>query len=166
MNVSRKRLATLLASAMLAALLLPAGEVRAEATKTPVEGEIVGAETLVLFERLWFDEEEVLHIRGQQLAEQLTGDLAGTLYTDADFNLDLATGDGDLYGFFTLVNLEGNAIFDGRFTGIVRGWYFDGTWTAHGIGAYEGQKLFVDNYGSMVELPQVYEGIILDPHGE
>jgi hypothetical protein len=166
MNVTRMRMAVLLASAMLAALLLPPGMARAEATKTPVAGEIVGADTLVPFERVWFDEEGILHIRGQHLGEYLTGDLAGILYTDADFNLDLVTGDGELYGFFTLVDLEGNAIFEGRFTGIVTGWYFDGTWTAHGVGACEGQKLFVDNYGSMVDLPQVYVGIILDPHGE
>ena len=57
MNVTRNRLATLLASAMLAAVLLSARMARAEATETLVESEIVGAGTLVLCERAWFDED-------------------------------------------------------------------------------------------------------------
>ncbi|MHC4340061.1 MAG: hypothetical protein ACYSX0_07615, partial [Planctomycetota bacterium] len=73
-----------------------AGLAWAGATKTWVESEIVGAQVIYMGDG-FVDDEGILHVKGQQLAEQMKGDLEGTLYVEANFNVDFLTWTGDMH---------------------------------------------------------------------
>lgn len=147
------------------AVLAVAGVAFAEATKTPVESSIFGYEVIYMGEG-WIDDDGILHVRGQRVKEFVEGDLDGDLYVESDFDVDPVTWTGDMRGELRFVcswgDLEGT--FEGRFSGTWDHGYFDGHWELKGTGGdFVGKQLKVDNYGT---LPQVVEGIILDPHGD
>ncbi|MHC4931570.1 MAG: hypothetical protein ACYTGV_05195 [Planctomycetota bacterium] len=145
-------------------LLAVAGLAWADATKTWVESEIVGAQVIYMGNG-FVDDAGILHVKGQQLAELMEGDLEGTLYVEANFNVDLLTWTGDMHGKLrfdgTWDDLEGE--FEGKFSGTWTNGYFDGHWVMKGTeGDFVGLHLKVDNYGPGSG-PQTVEGIVLDP---
>jgi hypothetical protein len=149
------------------AMLAVAGAVVAKATKTPVMSWIVDSKLVYLGEG-FFDDEGILHVRGSLMEEYLEGDLEGVLYVDADFDVEFPAWTGDMRGELRFVgswgDLEGT--FEGRFSGTWEEGYFDGHWELKGTeGDFVGKQLKVDNYGPG-SLPQVVEGIVLDPHGD
>lgn len=151
--------------AVVAVLLAVTGLAFAQASETPVESLITGAEVLD-WGGGFIDADGILHIRRALQREDVIGDLEGDLYAWVDFDLEPVTWTGDMRGELRFVgswgDLEGT--FEGRFTGTFVNGYFDGHWELKGTeGDFVGKQLKVDNYGT---LPQVVEGVILDPHGD
>ena len=147
------------------AVLAIAGVAFAQASKTEVQSLITGAVVLDYGDG-FFDDEGILHVRGALQLEEVVGDLEGDLYVWIDFDVDPVTWTGDARGEILFAcswgDLEGT--FEGRFSGTWDQGYFDGHWELKGTeGDFVGKQLKVDNYGT---LPQVVEGIVLDPHGD
>ena len=153
------------------AVLAAASIVWAQATKTPVESQIVGAK-LIDMGTGHIDDEGILHVKGALQEEYMEGDLEGILYVEANFNVDFASvlagaWTGDMHGKIEFVGLWGDreGVFEGSFDGIWDEGWFDGHWVATGSGGFDGLKLKVDNYGPG-DGTQTVEGIILAPHGD
>ncbi|MEN8152027.1 MAG: hypothetical protein ABFS86_19585 [Planctomycetota bacterium] len=157
--------------AVVATLVLVAGVVWAASTNTAVSGKIVSATGTT--EKMWIDDDLVLHVRGYVGQETLTGDLAGTIYATGYMNMDLTTGNGDQGGKLrfegTWKGLTGT--FEGSWSGPITGTFFDGKWVCKGSGDFAGMILRVDNYGWLTPpgapfIEQYYEGYVHNPHGE
>jgi hypothetical protein len=154
------------------AVLAAAGIVWAQATKTPVESQIVGA-VLIDMGTGHIDDEGIVHVRGARQLEYMEGDLEGILYVDVNFNVSLASiqagaWTGEMWGRIEFVGTWGDreGVFEGKFNGTWDEGWFDGHWVAKGSGGFEGLMLKVDNYGPGSGDPQTVEGIVLAPHGD
>jgi hypothetical protein len=88
--------------ALLAGLLLVSGVAWAQASKTPVSGE-------VLFNRVtdpgevWVDEEGVEQDRNVKRTMRLSGDIDGRSFIVLDASVDPTTGEQQIRGFFSFV---------------------------------------------------------------
>ncbi len=154
---------------LIASLLLATTGVQAKATKTPFTHlAIVTAEGVP--ERMWMDEEGILHIRGLTVTFDQTGDMTGTSVVVANLNIDPSTGNGHMWGSRTFVGTwhspwgDLSGTFEGRFTGTLTAGALFGKRVSHGSGGFEGmkEKATVYSIGPGVSWN---EGIILNPHG-
>lgn len=149
----RIALAILMAFALLLASLAPAFG----ATKTPVRFTdcIVGQDAP---ERTWISGGKILHVRGQTLHTEVSGDLTGTFTLDFNLNQNLETGKGTHFGSF--VQVSPLDTWEGHFRGKV---------DANGIsGSLVGQGETTKIKATFVQVsPACFEneGVILDPHG-
>jgi hypothetical protein len=158
--------------ASMAGFLLVSGAAWAQATETPVSGEV---RNTVLTDpgKVWVDEEGVLHIRNESRRERYSGDIRGQQFKVESYNIDLdpvtgdETGDLDYHGSFTFVGFVGpdRVTARGRITGLCRAeepnnceeieiWHLD-----------DGRKINLTEVYSWYGGPSVYEGILLGPPG-
>jgi hypothetical protein len=120
------------------------------------------------FDRLWVDEDGVQHARGWIIPATVVDEGGGNQVSFIDWNIDLATGNGDFHGTvvrnWTVKGTTGT--FEGRFDGTIEGFLFQGTVSSQGSGGFDGMKykgVFTGVWGEGV----VGEtGVILDPKGE
>jgi hypothetical protein len=167
----------ILVFALIAILLLATGFASARATRTPFSG----TEFFCFAsppERQWYTHDgEVWHVRGQILETLIESDevrVAGINTVGYNFDLNLATGSGRIFGTF---NIQPDAV-DGTWEGIHFGRFSDyvasGFAVGHGTGALAGQLLTVKN--QQIDIPDdppcaaggagSTTGYILNPHGE
>lgn len=154
-----------------AAMLMVTGTASAQAEEVPVFG---GQTTECVDNPICdpgtsrTDEEGITHVRGQILFLELTGDLEGFVIQIIDFNIDFATGNGDLHGSAlfvgTLKGVEG--VLAGHFDSDVSGFFFSAESSAHGTfgGAAAHSNLTTSGFfGTGVA---DYAGTVLFPHGQ
>ena len=152
------------------AVLLVTGTASGAATEVSVSGGQTTVCTAVCDPGTsWVDEEGITHVRGQILRLELTGDLTGVIIQRIDFNLDFATGNGDLHGSAefvgTLVGVPGVLALAGRFDGDISGFLFSAE--SIGLGTLGGAKAqsrltTTGFFGSGVA---TYTGRVLFPQG-
>jgi hypothetical protein len=146
----------LLAAAVCLGLATQAVSARA-ATKTTV----TFTDTVVSVgtpDRTWV-KDDVLHIRGQPQTTAVTGDLTGMFSLDANLNLDLPTGIGDLFGKFTLTTAT--VTWAGSFTADITAAGVSGKFVGQGT---DGTKI-LGTFTSIGPTSFLNEAVILDPHG-
>ncbi len=81
---------------LIAAMLMVTGTASAQAEEVEVSG---GQTSEDIFAGIsWIDEDGILHVRGRIICVELTGNLRGEAIQILDFNLNLATLEGDLHG--------------------------------------------------------------------
>ena len=123
----------------------------------------------------WLDEDGVLHTRGLILHADVFGGavgeegiLLGTQTAVLAFNIDLATGNGDLHGTFvrswTVKGVSGT--FSGSFQSTIMGFFFVGTVTAKGSDGFAGMVHTAVVAGVFGGGGLSSTGTILDPSGE
>ncbi len=157
---------TVIASCVLVALiLLTPTLVQAQAMKTP----FTATQTQTgsgMPERFWVDDDGVAHGRRHPFTFELTGDISGTASSTISWNIDLATGDGDLHGSVVLdVTWDGRSgTFVGRFSGTFTSWFSSWESVAHGTGVFEGMKMFRTGTPAGPGVWTV-DGMILSPRG-
>ena len=158
---------------LLASVLIITGIAWAKATKTTVTGTtyVTPSEQPPL--REWIDEDGIWHVRGEVSNYIYEGDLEGTGVGIVNLNLDFSTGDGDESGYSTSVmSWDGlGGTFEGSFNTIYTGWVGVGHGVYHGTGDFAGMKLMEDFVIDFTVTPDppyvvIFNGIILDPHGE
>jgi len=79
----------------------------------------------------------ILHVRGRTDVNAVSGDLQGTLTAELDLDVNLASGDGDFHGQFTLATQR--AIWSGSARGLLQGWGASGTYVGRGA---DGSEIF------------------------
>jgi len=109
-------------------------------------------------DRTWV-KDDVLHIRGQPQTTAVTGDITGTFSLDANLNLDLTTGTGDLFGKFTLTTAA--VTWAGSFAADITVAGVSGTFVGQGT---DGTKI-VGTFTAIGPTTFLNEAVILDPHG-
>ncbi len=150
-----------------AAVLLVTGTASGAAIEVPVSG---GQMTVGVLDpgTSWVDEEGITHVRGQILFLELTGDLEGFVIQILDFNIDFATGNGDLHGsalFVGTLNGVGAGELSGHFAGDVSGFFFSAESSAHGnFGGHKAHS-HVTTTGLLGSGFATYTGTVLFPHG-
>lgn len=119
-------------------------------------------------EREWVDDEGVAHVRQDQAPANVSGDFEGILIVFNNQNVDLSTGNGDIYGSFTFdVTWQGmSGTWEGRYSGTITGGFSSGEFVGQGSGGLAGTKIKgtfkqIDPGASVFELA----GIILTPGG-
>jgi hypothetical protein len=170
-KMKKARIKMLARMALLMAVVLATGVVRAQATKTPVEG--LSLVEYVAADKIWVDEQGVMHFRGTLLLIEAQGALTGTGTVVGNMNMDYATGNGD--GCFLITyNVSWEApwgetltgTFEGHGSTTYTGWFEEGHGVLHGSGDFAGMK-FIQNWTGWWDAPpKPWQGIILDPHGE
>lgn len=154
-----------------AVVLLVTGTASAQADEVAVAG---GQFTVAVLDpgTSWVDEEGILHVRGLILSVLLVGSFEGLATQHLDYNLDLATGNGDLHGSAefegTLNGVAGVLAghFAGDITGTIDGPLFSADSIAHGNfgGAQAHSRLTTTGIlGSGVAS---YTGTVLFPQGQ
>lgn len=127
------------------------------------------------FDKLWVDDDGVQHARGWIIPAQIFGGAAGeggillgTQLAYLDWNIDLATQNGDFHGTFerewTVKGVSG--IFVGRFQATIMGGAFQGTSSAKGSGGFQGMKFNGIFAGIWRGGGRSGTGRILDPSGD
>jgi hypothetical protein len=147
-------------------VLLVAGIVWANATKTPISGTMYhtggggGPPD-------WVDDELIGHWRDVEVTFDVEGDLMGTLTVMANSNVDLKTFNGDEFGSFELDVTYGElqGTFKGRMSGTMEHGVSTSSFVGHGSGDFDGMKLRLTITFDWRN-PATYEGTILDPHDE
>ena len=110
-------------------------------------------------ERMWVSADQVLHVRGQPQTTTVAGDLTGTFQLDLNLNLDLTTGEGVLFGEFTLATTSGT--WTGTFSGTISP---DGV-TGRFVGQGDDGSKIIGTFTSISATSFLNEAIILDPQG-
>lgn len=146
-----------LAISMAVGLLLALWTPALGATKTPVSfTDCIVSQSAP--ERVWTSGGKILHVRGQTLQTEVSGDLTGTFTLDFNLNQNLETGRGTHFGSF--VQVSPIDTWEGHFRGKI---------DANGIsGSLVGQGETTKIKGTFVQVsPACFENkaIILDPHG-
>ena len=154
---------------LLVAVMLITGIAWAKATKTPVTGttEVLPTGNL---EREWIDDNGIWHIRGASSKLVFSGDLVGEGTAVVNLNLDMLTGNGEESGH-SISQLSWGGLsgtFEGSFSVTYTAGVGDGHGVYHGTGDFAGMKLMEDFTVYLLADPifVVFDGIILDPHGE
>jgi len=152
--------------ASMAGLLLVSGVVWAQATETPVSGEVVN---FVVTDRgeSWTDDDGVLHFRNRRERERYLGDIMGQQFKIIRLNVNPETRELDGHGSFTFVGfVRGDRVeAKGRFMVLCTGdpsfceeseiWHLE-----------DGRKIsLLETYFLDFPDPDVYEGVLLDPPG-
>jgi hypothetical protein len=130
----------------------------AAATKTSVTFTDTVA-TVGAPERVWTSEDQVLHVRGQPETTTVAGDLTGTFQLVVNLNLDLTTGNGNLFGTFTLTTASGT--WAGSFRADLTPTGASGTFVGQGD---DGSKI-MGSFTSISATSFLNQAVILDPHG-
>jgi hypothetical protein len=140
----------------------------------PVSGEDMVAVTD--YGDMWTDSDGVTHIRRMIVATDLSGQdvhgvpVTGTGTYEANFNIDFATGDGDMRAWGPLVMDYGDYSGSWRvmFTATLTGWVYDGEFNAaRGYGDFAGwhfRGTWVGFYGS--DTPNLFDGYFQIPGGD
>ena len=110
-------------------------------------------------ERVWTSDDQILHVRGQPQTTVVAGDLTGTIQLVVNLNLDLTTGNGELFGTFTLTTTTGT--WAGSFRGELTATGASGTFVGQGD---DGTKI-MGSFTSTGPTSFLNEAVILDPHG-
>ena len=118
------------------------------------------------FERMWFSDDGILHMRGAPHDGIVSGELVGTLTYTGDINLNMETYDGTGQGILCLSVTYGDlsGTFQGRMVIKVNGGYITGMFICHGAGDFEGMHLKGTCEGGMGGTYSA-DAIILNPHG-
>ena len=153
--------------AFTAGVLLVSDTGWAQATETPVSGEVVN---FVVTEpgELWVDEDGVRHRRNRRSRERYTGDIRGQQFKIVRLNINRETGELDSHGSFTFAGFVGadRVKAKGRFMVLCTGGdpsFCEETEIWH---LEDGRKIsLVETYTLFTGIPSVYEGILLDPPG-
>lgn len=140
------------------------------ANEISVSGEIVGV-VVVDPGELTITPSGILILRGLVSDELLSGDLAGTMRVTSTVIVNLATGEGILFGNIDWKDPNSDGGFRGPFFGEMSGAFapglgeFDGQWWLRGYGSHRGKSAHINNFGPFTPPPlQVYEGVIRVPH--
>ncbi len=112
-------------------------------------------------QKVWIDDEGVTHIRGLPEAGTVSGDFSGTFTTMLNVNID-ATGNGDIFGSFTISPASGGT-WAGRLNATLTAGMNAGGFVGQGSGALQGTKIMGSFTGRVPVL--AVHGTILDPHG-
>jgi len=83
----------------------------------------------------------ILHVRGRTDVNSVSGDLQGTLTAELDLDVNLASGDGDFHGQFTLATEQ--ATWTGSARGVLQAWEASGTYAGR---AGDGSEIFGSFY--------------------
>lgn len=121
----------------------------AKSTKTPVDFWQVAC--LVDLGMEWVSDEGILHGRGrvEELilyaydTETMAAEIVGSGVVVGNANIELATGDGRIFGTVSVIYLPVSATgtFDGRYQGSLTGWIsISGQGVSHGTGEARGLK--------------------------
>lgn len=122
----------------------------AKSTKTPID--LWWVHCLVDLGIEWVSGDQILHGRGRieevvlyaYDPETLAGEIVGSAVTVGNANIELATGDGRLFGATSLIYLPVSATgtFDGRYQGSLTGWgSVSGRGVLQGTGEARGLKM-------------------------
>lgn len=135
------------------------------AHKTPVSFEFTNVYDDT-YDRLWFSDDGILHIRGGGHFGDVWGDLDGTLAYSGDIQLNMETYDGTGVGpiCFSVNYGDLSGTFEGKMVLKVNGGYITGMFICHGDGDFEGMKLKGTCEGGMGG-DYSADAIILNPHG-
>jgi hypothetical protein len=109
-------------------------------------------------DRAWTSD-GVLHLRGQPQTTAVAGDLTGTFSLDANLNLDLNTGKGELFGKFTLTTAA--VAWEGSFAAQISPAGVSGTFVGQGS---DGTKI-IGTFTAIGPGTFLNEATILAPHG-
>ena len=153
--------------ASMAGILLVSGTAWAQATETPVSGEV---DNYVVTDpgELWVDEDGIRHRRDRRSREQYLGDISGQQFKIFRLNFNQETGELDSHGSFTFVGFVGEdrVKAKGRFMLLCTGGdpsFCEATEIWH---LEDGRKIsLLRTYILFAGGPVVYEGILLDPPG-
>lgn len=150
----------------MAGFLLVSGVAWAQATETPVSGEVVNFVVTDPGES-WTDDDGVLHFRNRRTRERYLGDITGQQFKIVRLNVNPETRELDSHGSFTFVGFVGpdRVEAEGRFMVLCTGdpsfceeneiWHLE-----------DGRKIsLLETYFLDIPGPDVYEGVLLDPPG-
>ena len=166
-----KKLALLFLVAILTCALVGADSVLAQATFTPISGDMTFLSDMDSGKE-WVDDEGITHIRGRTMDWAfVAGSLLG--YGSGIYNADIDEfGNGVTQGFhFFDVEFQGepydgvSGTFEGHAEGTFTNLWLAAEFVGHGDGGFAGmhfQLAVTLFYGSGVA---VYEGILHNPHG-
>jgi len=153
--------------ASMTGLLLVSSVARAQATETPVSGEV---EIGVLTDpgEFWVDDDGVRHRRNAKIRERYIGDISGQQFKIFRANSNPETGEFDAHGPFTFVGfvLGDLVMATGRFMTFCTGGdpsFCEETENWH---LEDGRKInLIETWIRFSGDPSVYEGTLLDPPG-
>jgi hypothetical protein len=153
--------------ASMAGIALVSGTAWAQATETPVSGEV---DSFVVTDpgELWVDDDGVRHRRNRRTRERYHGDISGQQFKITRLNINRETGELDAHGSFTFVGFVGEdrVKAKGRFTVLCTGGdpsFCEETEIWH---LEDGRKIsLLETYILFNADPGPYEGILLDPPG-
>ena len=153
--------------APMAGILLLSGTASAQATETPVSGE-VGNFVVIEPGELWVDEDGVRHRRNRRTREQYFGDIRGRQFKISRLNINRETGELDSHGSFTFVGFVGEdrVKAKGRFMVLCTGGDPSFCEEAEIWHLEDGRKInLTETYILFSADPGPYEGTLLDPPG-
>ena len=118
------------------------------------------------FERMWFSDDGILHMRGAGHDGEVWGDLDGDLTYMGDINLNTETFDGTGGGTvcFDVRYGDLSGTFEGRMVINVDGGYITAKFICHGNGDFEGMHL-KGIAGGIIGTTYLADAVILNPHG-
>lgn len=153
--------------ASIAGILLISDTGWAQATETPISGEV---DNFVVTDpgELWVDEDGVRHRRNRRSRERYTGDIRGQQFKIVRLNINRETGELDSHGSFAFAGYVGEDLVTakGRFTVLCTGGdpsFCEETEIWH---LEDGRKInLIETYILFDPSPSVYEGVLLDPPG-
>jgi hypothetical protein len=153
--------------ASMAGMLLVSDVAWAQATETPVSGEVeIGVRTDP--GELWVDEDGVRHRRNARFTFPYLGDISGQQFKISRVNSNPETGEWDAHGSFTFVGfvLGDRVKAKGRFMSFCTGGdpnFCEETGIWH---LEDGRKIsLLETWIRFSGDPSFYEGILLDPPG-